>query len=80
MLAWRGNEMSFGVSLAVWLALTGVGGLAFGPVARRVPRTPLVLAGSALTLLGDDPAPGSYRYLKGGPAGPRRATAFHTVS
>lgn len=33
MVAWRGNEMSFGVTLSVWLGLTGLGGIAFG--ARR---------------------------------------------
>jgi spermidine synthase len=35
MIAWRGNEMSFGVTLALWLAFTAVGALFFGAVSRR---------------------------------------------
>jgi spermidine synthase len=34
MVAWRGNEMSFGVTLSVWLGLTGLGGIAFGAFRR----------------------------------------------
>jgi spermidine synthase len=39
MVAWRGNEMSFGLALSVWLLLTGAGGLAYGARARRAPFT-----------------------------------------
>jgi len=50
MVAWRGNEMSFGITLAVWLALTGLGGLAFGPWGRRLAPLPGTLARAHLAL------------------------------
>lgn len=51
MVAWRGNEMSFGLTLSVWLGLTGIGGLAYGVRARRRPSTRVSLSRS-LALLG----------------------------
>jgi len=44
MVAWRGNEMSFGVTLSVWLGLTGLGGIAFGARRRRREITRATLA------------------------------------
>lgn len=44
MVAWRGNEMSFGVTLSVWLGLTGIGGIAFGAFRRGREITRVTLA------------------------------------
>jgi spermidine synthase len=44
MVAWRGNEMSFGVTLSVWLGLTGLGGIAFGALRKGREVTRLTLA------------------------------------
>lgn len=49
MVAWRGNEMSFSVALSVWLALTGLGGIAFAALRRRR-FTHVSLAGGLLTV------------------------------
>jgi spermidine synthase len=35
MVAWRGNEMSFGITLSVWLGLSALGSLIYGPTAQR---------------------------------------------
>lgn len=51
MVAWRGNEMSFALTLSAWLALTGVGGLAYGSPARRRRFSSASFAG-ALVVLG----------------------------
>lgn len=50
MVAWRGNEMSFGVSLSVWLAAAGAGGLLYGALSGRLTATPRGLARSLLAL------------------------------
>jgi len=49
MMAWRGSEMSFGVVLSIWLALTGAGSLAGGRLAARRRGDPL---SPAIPLLG----------------------------
>ncbi len=36
MVAWRGSELSFGVSLSIWLTLTGAGSALYGLVAGRL--------------------------------------------
>lgn len=51
MVAWRGNEMSFGLALAVWLSSAGAGGAAYGMVSRRSRPTPRGL-GTLLAALG----------------------------
>jgi spermidine synthase len=50
MVAWRGSELSFGVSLSIWLTLTGAGSALYGIVARRIRPTRISLARGLLTL------------------------------
>ncbi len=50
MVAWRGNEMSFGVSLSVWLGLTGLGSALYGALAGRIRPTRRTLARGLLVL------------------------------
>ena len=50
MTAWRGNEMSFGIALTVWLLAGGVGSAAYGLVARRIAPTRGTLARGLIAL------------------------------
>ncbi len=61
MTAWRGNEMSFGIVMTVWLLTGGIGSVAYGLVARRVAPTRGALA-RGLVALG---AHGARRSLHG---------------
>jgi spermidine synthase len=51
MNAWRGNEMSFGVVMTVWLLTGGLGSAAYGLFARRFAPTRMAL-GRGLLVLG----------------------------
>ena len=44
MTAWRGNEMSFGIVMTVWLLTGGLGSTAYGLAARRLKATRAQLA------------------------------------
>ena len=50
MVAWRGNEMSFGVTLSVWLALAGAGSALYGVFRRRIAASTRTLAWGLLDL------------------------------
>ena len=50
MMAWRGSEMSFGIALSIWLALTGAGSLLSGRLAARRPPGPISPAGALVGL------------------------------
>jgi spermidine synthase len=50
MVAWRGNEMSFGITLSVWLALVGAGSALYGGLGRRVTASTRALAWGLLAL------------------------------
>ncbi len=50
MVAWRGNELSFGLALAVWLTFTGAGSALVGPLAGRIGSPRLAFARGLLAL------------------------------
>jgi len=50
MTAWRGNEMSFGLALAVWLTAGGAGSAGYGLVSRRLAPRSSTLAAAVATL------------------------------
>lgn len=50
MVAWRGNEMSLGIVLSVWLTLTALGSALFGKVSRGTSFTPAAVAWSQIGL------------------------------
>jgi spermidine synthase len=50
MTAWRGNEMSFGIAMAVWLLTGGLGSASYGLVARRSEATRAGLARGLVAL------------------------------
>ncbi len=56
MVAWRGNEMSFGLALAVWLLSTGAGGTAYAVVERRTRPGANALVSSLVVLAALSPA------------------------
>jgi len=50
MTAWRGNEMSFGIVMAVWLVAGGLGSATYGLVSRKVAPTRANLARGLMAL------------------------------
>jgi len=50
LTAWRGNEMSFGIALAVWLLTGGLGSLAYGLLGRRAAPSRVTLARGLVVL------------------------------
>jgi len=50
MTAWRGNEMSFGITMTVWLVTGGIGSAAYGLVSRKLTATRTTLAGGLMAL------------------------------
>jgi len=50
MTAWRGNEMSFGIALTVWLTAGGAGSVAYGFVVRNRRATSVTVSSTLATL------------------------------
>jgi len=50
MTAWRGNEMSFGIAMTVWLVTGGIGSVGYGLVSRKLTPTRTALAGGLIAL------------------------------
>ena len=50
MTAWRGNELSFGITMTVWLVTGGIGSAGYGLVSRKIAPTRTNLAAGLMTL------------------------------
>ncbi|MCK4409758.1 MAG: hypothetical protein KAW67_06715, partial [Candidatus Eisenbacteria sp.] len=50
MTTWRGNEMSFGIAMTIWLVTGGIGSAAYGLVSRRIAPTRTDLARGLVAL------------------------------
>ena len=50
MTAWRGNEMSFGIAMTIWLVTGGIGSAGYGLVSRRIAPTRANLATGLMAL------------------------------
>ncbi len=50
MTAWRGNEMSFGIAMTVWLVTGGIGSAGYGLVSRKIAPTRTNLAVGLMAL------------------------------
>jgi len=50
MTAWRGNELSFGIAMTVWLVTGGIGSAGYGLVSRKIAPTRANLAAGLMTL------------------------------
>ena len=50
MTAWRGNEMSFGIAMTIWLVTGGIGSAGYGLVSRRIAPTRTNLAAGLMAL------------------------------
>jgi len=50
MTAWRGNELSFGIAMTVWLVTGGIGSAGYGLFSRKIAPTRTNLAAGLMTL------------------------------
>ncbi len=50
MTAWRGNELSFGIAMTVWLVTGGIGSAGYGLISRKIAPTRANLAAALMTL------------------------------